>query len=225
MLEQGDSVIGTYNSNEGSAKELSEKYEKLDIKQVDLTDSESLSSFISSHNEVKLDGIVNNAGIFEEIDFTNFDKKAFEKTFMINTFAPLYLVQGLSQNLKSGASIVNIASTDAMVGSIVGIAYSASKAALINITQSMTNILADRKIRANSLSLGWMGTGMEAPAELLEIARDYNPLKKIGSYEEVAKSVLFLLSEDSSFVNGTNITVDGGDMATNYILQKEAELT
>ncbi|HYH75460.1 MAG TPA: SDR family oxidoreductase [Candidatus Saccharimonadales bacterium] len=226
LLEKGHTVIGTYNANAAAAQELQQKYPhpQLTIRHVDLLNSEDLDDFTQGLTDVQLDGIVNSAGVFLEIDFEHFDKQAFEDTFRINAFAPLYLVNNLSHNLKDGASIVNIASNDALVGAIVGLAYSASKAALINITQSLANTLASRNIRANVIAPGWMGDGMQAPPELLELAAQYNPLKRAGAYDEVAKAVWFMLSEDASYVNGTTLIVDGGDMATNYLLQKESEL-
>lgn len=224
LLKDGCKVIGTYNTHKETADELTAQYPNLSMHYVNLLDSQSLDSFVNNVKQESLDGIVNCAGVFLEIDFHDFDKNAFEDTFKVNTFAPLYLTQGLSKSLKDGSSIVNIASNDAMVGAIVGIAYSASKAAIINITQSLANILADRKIRVNVVAPGWMGDGMQAPDELLKVAAEYNPLKRVGSYEEVAQTVLFLLSDKSSYVTGTTLIVDGGDMATNYILQKEAEL-
>lgn len=224
LLEQGHRVFGTYLSGEKSAEDLAHKYENLSISKVDLSRQGDIDTYIENLHNEKFDGLVNAAGVFLDIDFNDFDKKAFEDTFRINTFAPLYLVQGLQKKIKDEGSIVNIASNDAFVGSIVGIAYSASKASLINITQSLANILAPRRIRANVVAPGWMGDGMQAPEELLELARDYNPLKHIGTYEEIAQAVLFLLSDNASYINGTTLTVDGGDMATNYILQKEADL-
>lgn len=65
---------------------------------------------------------------------------------------------------------------------------------------------------------------MQAPKKLLKEAAKLNPLKRTGTYEEIANVVSFLLSEKASYVNGTTIVVDGGDMATNYILQKESEI-
>lgn len=224
LLQQGYAVYGTYNNHKEPAEKLRQKHENLEVSQVDLLDSTSLSRFINSLKNIELDGVVNSAGVFLDIDFKKMDKKAFEDTFKINTFAPFYLVHGLNPNLKEGSSIVNVASNDAMVGSVVGVAYSASKAALINITQSLANTLADRKIRVNAVAPGWMGDGMKSPKELLKIAADYNPLKRAGTYKEIAEVVVFLLSDKASYINGETIIVDGGDMATNYILQKEAEM-
>lgn len=220
LLSQGDKVIGTYNSSKPS--EVTN--ENFILHKVDLASDADINNLISYLNDTKLDGIVNSAGVFLDIDFKTIEHDQFEKTFRVNTFAPLYLVNSLRDNLVDGSSIVNIASNDAYVGSIAGIAYSASKSAIISITKSLANILAPRKIRVNAVAPGWMGDGMQAPEELLKLAKSLNPLKKIGSYEEIANVVLFLLSDKATYVNGETITADGGDMATSYILQKEAEL-
>jgi 3-oxoacyl-[acyl-carrier protein] reductase len=225
LLAKGYKVYGTYNKNEQAARQLEEKHEGLTVYQVDLGNLSEIAALAEKLKGVMLDGIVNAAGVFINIDFIQLEQEDFEKTFRVNAFAPVYLVQGLQANLNDGASIVNVASTDAFLGSIVGIAYSASKAALLNATQSLANILASRKIRVNAIAPGWIGDGMQAPEQLLKIAADYNPLKRTASYNEVAEVIDFLLSEKASYINGTTITVDGGDMATNYILQKEAELS
>lgn len=224
LLREGHIVYGTYNLGEEAALTLKSKYENLVLQHVDLSADGSVADFISVFKNVKIDGIINCAGTFLDLDFDHFDKKSFEDTFKINTFSALYIANGLSGNLVDGASVVNVASNDAFVGSIAGIAYSASKASLISITKSLANILSPRKIRVNAVAPGWMGDGMKAPEELLKIAVELNPLKKIGSYKEVADVILFLLSDKASYVNGETITIDGGDMATSYILQKEAEL-
>lgn len=224
LLEDGNKVYGTYNKGEESALALGHKFENLVPAKVDMGNQKEVSEYIASLQDINLDGIVNCAGVFLDIDFENFDADSFENTFRINLFSPLYITNGLAKNLVDGASIVNIASNDAFVGSIAGIAYSASKASMISVTKSLANILASRKIRVNAVAPGWVGDGMQAPKELIEIAKELNPLKKIGSYTEVADVVLFLLSNKASYINGETITVDGGDMATSYILQKEAEL-
>jgi len=65
---------------------------------------------------------------------------------------------------------------------------------------------------------------MRAPQALLDLAADYNPLKRLGSYEDMANLICFLLSEEAAYVNGTVVVADGGDMAKNFILDKESEL-
>jgi NAD(P)-dependent dehydrogenase (short-subunit alcohol dehydrogenase family) len=223
LLEAENTVYGTFNSNQAAADTLAAAHENFHPVQADFTKQDSVAGVAKSLGSVRLDGIVNSAGIFLDTDFANFDATGFEATFRVNAFTPFYLVQALQSNLRDEGSIVNISATDAMTGSISGIAYGASKAALINLTQSLTNVLAPRKIRSNALALGWVGDGMQSPEGLLKLAADYTPLKRNATYKEVAQVILFLLSDQSSYINGAVIPVDGGDMATNYILQKEAE--
>jgi len=224
LVDEGYFVYGIYNTNKSEAEKLKKELINVEIFQCDFSNRENTLSLISKIKEIKFHGIVNSAGVFLDIDFNNFDMKVWEETFEINVHAPLLLSQGLKNSIVDGGAIVNISSTDGMVGSISGMAYSSSKASLINLTQSLANVFAPRKIRVNNIAPGWIGDGMEAPEELLKEVSGLNPLKRLGEYEEIANVVSFLLSEKASYVNGTTIVVDGGDMATNYILQKENEL-
>jgi NAD(P)-dependent dehydrogenase (short-subunit alcohol dehydrogenase family) len=224
LVEKGYYIYGIYNTNQEEAEKLRTYLKNVEIYQCDFTNRENTKSLIQKLKQVRFHGIINSAGVFLPINFDNFDMRIWEETFEVNLNTPLLLINGLKDNLEEKASIINISSTDGMVGAISGIAYSASKAGLINLTQSLTNILAPKKIRVNAIAPGWIGDGMQSPKELLDEAATLNPLKRIGSYEEIAQVVNFLLSDESSYINGTVITVDGGDMATNYILQKEAQL-
>lgn len=223
LVREGYFVYGIYNTEKDEAEKLKSELKNMEIFQCDFSNRENTKSLVEKLKMFRFSGVVNSAGVFLPIDFNNFDMKIWEETFEINLHAPLLLVNGLKDNLEDGSSIVNISSTDGMIGSISGIAYSASKAALINLTQSLANILAYKKIRANAIAPGWIGDGMQTSAELLKETADFNPLKRNGTYEEIAQVVNFLLSDKSSYVNGTVVTVDGGDTATNYILKKEAE--
>lgn len=222
LVDEGYFVYGVYNTHKDDAEKLKREIKNVEIFQCDFSDRKNTERLIKQLKGLSFHGIVNSAGVFFPIDFENFEMEIWEKTFEVNVNAPLLLVHGLKDQLENGASIVNISSTDGMVGSISGLAYSASKAALINLTQSFANILARKNIRVNAIAPGWIGDGMQAPKELLKEAAQLNPLKRNGTYEEIAQVVSFLLSEKSGYVNGTTITVDGGDAATNYILQKEA---
>lgn len=224
LVDEGYFVYGVYNTNKSEAEKIKKELNNVEIFQCDFSDRGNTLSLISKLKDVKFYGIVNSAGVFLDIDFDDFNMKAWEDTFEVNVCAPLLLVQGLRKNLEDGGSIVNISSTDGMVGSTSGLAYAASKAALISLTQSIAIIFASRKIRVNNIAPGWIGDGMQAPKELLKEAAKLNPLKRTGTYKEIANVVIFLLSEKASYVNGTTVVVDGGDMATNYILQKESEI-
>ncbi|MDO8557323.1 MAG: SDR family oxidoreductase [Candidatus Jorgensenbacteria bacterium] len=224
LVKEGYFVYGIYNTGKEEAEKLKNKLKNIEMFQCDFSNRKNTEALIQKLGKFRFKGIVNSAGVFIDVDLNNFDMKVWEKTFEINLNAPLLLIEGLKENLEKDASIVNISSTDGMIGSFSGMAYSASKAALINITQSLANILAPKKIRTNAIAPGWIGGGMGAPKELLKEVASLNPLKRVGTYEEIAQVVSFLLSDKSSYINGTTITVDGGDMSTNYILRKEAEM-
>lgn len=224
LINNGDFVYGTFFSNSKMANEIEASTSNIKMLQVDLADYESISNLAKTIQDIKLDGIVNSAGVFEEINFDKFDIAAFERNFKINAFAPVYLAHKLLNNLNDNTAIVNISSTDAMVGSNAGMGYSASKAALSNLSLSLANTLADRKIRVNAVAPGWIGTGMNSPQELLDIAIDYNPLKRVGTYEEIANIVSFLLSDEAGYINGAVIVADGGDLSKNYVLEQESKI-
>lgn len=224
LVDEGYFIYGVYNTNKSEAEKLKKELNSIEIFQCDFSKRENTLSLISKLKDIKFYGIVNSAGVFFDIDFDNFDMKAWEDTFEVNVHTPLLLSQGLKDNLEDGGAIVNISSTDEMVGSIAGMAYSSNKASLINLTQSLANVFASRKIRVNNIAPGWIGDGMQTPKKLLKEAAVLNPLKRTGTYKEIANVVSFLLSDKASYVNGTTIVVDGGDMATNYILQKEGEI-
>ncbi len=224
LVKEGYFVYGVYNTNKKAGEKLVEELKNIKIFQCDFSNRDNTNKFIKELVGVNIYGIVNSAGIFMEDDFKNFDTKNWDNTFEVNLNTPLLLVQKLQNQIENKGAIVNIASTDGMVGSISGLAYSSSKAALINLTQSLANVLASKEVRVNAISPGWIGDGMQSPPELLKEAAELTPLKRAGEYEEIAEVVSFLLSSKASYINGTNIVVDGGDSATNYILQKEASI-
>jgi NAD(P)-dependent dehydrogenase (short-subunit alcohol dehydrogenase family) len=108
-----------------------------------------------------------------------------------------------------------------MNGCFASIAYSASKAGLINLGKSLGNIFGPKGIRVNTISPRWVGSGMDSPA--LKEAEGNTPLGRIAKSEEVAKLVNYLISEEASFINGENIVIDGGYSNVDPILKKEAD--
>ena len=221
LVSEGYFVHGTYNTGEKEAGGLKEKLKNVEIYQVDFTNRQKLLELVEKLKKYQLDVIVNNAGVihFELFDTLTID--SWDDTLSVNLTAPLLICHGLRKNINRGGSIINISSTDGSSGCYASIAYSVSKAGLINLTKSLGNIFGPINIRVNSVSPSWVGAGMDSPA--VKEAVDNTPLGKIATFDEIAKVVSFLVSEKASYINGTDITVDGGYSNVDPILKKEAE--
>ena len=139
-------------------------------------------------------------------------EEQFDTIFGLNVRGTLFTVQKALPMIRNGGSIVmngSIASVKGMPGMSV---YGASKAALRSFARTWLVELKDRKIRVNVMSPGPIDTSaMEnMPPEMKEQFRSMIPRKELGRPEEIATAVLFLASDDSSFVNGSELSVDGG---------------
>ena len=165
----------------------------------------------------KLAGCVNNAGIIQPqlLQFT--EKKDILEIFEINTFSSFLLTQKLIQNkkLNRNASIVFTNSISGVYCSAVGEAlYSASKGAINGYLKGLALEMANRGIRVNSVNPGVIETNLfnstSMPPEELEEKKKKYPLKRFGKPEEVAYAVVYLLSDASQWVTGTNLVIDGG---------------
>jgi len=221
LVKEGYFVYGTYNTGEKEATKLKEQLKNIDIFKVDFLDREQTTNFIEKLKDIKFKSIINNAGAFEPEDFNNFNIKLWDKVLEVNLNTPLLISMKLQDNIIDNGSIVNISSTDGLIGSFASISYSASKAALINLTKSLANNLGKRKITVNSIAPGWIDTAM-ATDESYE-ATKLTPLGRNGKPEEVANLVSFLISDKASFINGETIVIDGGYTCVDYIMKKEAE--
>jgi NAD(P)-dependent dehydrogenase (short-subunit alcohol dehydrogenase family) len=223
LLDEGYTVIGTYNTGKAEAESLVKAHPQLTMLQADFSQRESTQALIDQLTHRRLDGLVNNAGVFEEMSTANLDIKVWDQSFEVNVTAPLLLSTGLK--FADHAAIVNVASVDAYFAGFLGIGYAASKAALINLTKSLAVNLAPR-VRVNAVAPGWINTAMGADATGVEAeAIAKAPLKRNGTPEEVAALICFLLSDKASFVNAEIINVDGGYRVVDEVLQREAAVT
>ncbi|QDY89226.1 SDR family oxidoreductase [Arthrobacter sp. UKPF54-2] len=221
LSETGWMVIATYNTGLDEAMELRRTH-GVEIRHLDMTDRQSSLDFASRiRSEFALDGLVNNAGLLEKEGFDEFTLGAWDRSLEVNVTAPLILAQEIGRHMRPGGSIVNIASTDAYVGSFRSIAYSASKAALLSVTRSLANILGPRGIRVNAVTPGWVDNGITA--ESYEAA-NLTPLGRNGSPDDIAKVVAFLLGPEAAFITGASIVTDGGYSGVDFYMKKENDL-
>jgi NAD(P)-dependent dehydrogenase (short-subunit alcohol dehydrogenase family) len=214
----GWKVVVTYNTGRDEAQEFRRSH-GVEVRQLDLTDrSRSLDFVRQIRDEFSLNALVNNAGILEKEPFGEFTYDAWDRSLEVNVTAPLILAKEIGLNMAAGGSIVNIASTDAYIGSFRSIAYSASKAALLSVTRSLANVLGPRGVRVNAVTPGWVDSGILA--EPYEAAR-LTPLGRNGRPDDIASIVAFLLSTDASFITGASIVADGGYTGVDYFMKKE----
>ncbi len=165
----------------------------------------------------KIDGLVNNAGATVTIPVQFINRENLEGLMQVNTVAPILLFQRLmkAKRLGKGASVVFTASISGLCCAVLGNSlYSTSKAAIGGFVKNAALELAGKNIRVNAVCPGMIDTHIldagVVGADDLERERQKYPMKRFGKPEEVAWSIIYLLSDASSFTTGSTLVMDGG---------------
>lgn len=160
----------------------------------------------------RIDVVLANAGVGEFVPLEGVTEKHFDKIFSVNVKGVLFTVQKALPLLNDGGSIILIGSVAGVKGTPGLAVYGASKAAIRNFVRGWTVELKDRRIRSNVVSPGPIATPLTVaqPQDAMEKLVSSIPMGRIGEPDEVARAALFLASDDSSFVTGTELFVDGG---------------
>lgn len=165
----------------------------------------------------RLDALVNNAGISPKgaggarLGTITTPLQDWQRVFQVNFFASILLARGLLDELsKAKGSVVNVTSiAGGRVHPFAGAAYSTSKAALMALTREMAHDFAPRGVRVNAISPGEIDTSILSPGTE-KIVEEQIPMRRLGTPEEVAKAIYFLCTDQSSYVNGTELHINGG---------------
>ena len=161
-----------------------------------------------------VDLLVNNAGVFDYVSHAGTTRAIWQRTIDVNLTGAFLVAWAVKDGMieRGYGRIVNMSSISALDARPMSIAYSASKAGLVGLTKSLAAALAPHKIRVNAVAPGLIDTEILEGVEqsVLERLIDATPMKRIGTPEEIAAMVFFLLSDESGFTTGQTIVSDGG---------------
>ena len=220
FAENGYNVVINYVSDKTDVKELEKEFKEKNVQSLilkaDVTNAKEIENVVEQAIEKfgKIDVLVNNAGITKDNLLMRMSEEEFDKVIEVNlkgTFIVTKIVTRYMMKKRSG-SIINLSSVVGVAGNAGQCNYSASKAGVIGFTKSLAKELASRNIRANAVAPGFIETDMTAVLSdtVKENIHNQIPMKRMGSAREVANVIYFLGSDESSYVSGQVINIDGG---------------
>lgn len=219
--QEGASVIACTRSISDELKDayrqLSETY-NVDIYAIcmDLSDQEAIKQGMKEVTALKIpiDILVNNAGIARFKPFVLSKLDDFKEVMQVNFYAPVLISQYVVKNMirQRKGSIINFCSVSGLDMNAGNSVYGASKAAIASLTRTMAKELAKTNIRVNAICPGFVETDMnqQIAADYVESMMQQIALGRVAKPEEIAKVAVFLASDDSSYMTGQIIRVDGG---------------
>ncbi|MFH0827865.1 MAG: 3-oxoacyl-[acyl-carrier-protein] reductase, partial [Candidatus Omnitrophota bacterium] len=220
LSRAGCHISFSYRTNEAEAKKLEEEILRLGRKvrafRVDIKDYDAVREWVEQTRELfsGIDIVINNAGIIKDKALMLMDKDDWNEVISTNLTGTYNLCRAAIIGLmkqKSG-NIINISSVSGIIGLPRQTNYSASKAGMIGFTKALAKEIAPFNIRVNVIAAGFIETDMtkNLNENLKNKMLAQIPLSRFGTSEEVAKAVKFLAEEESSYITGQTIVIDGG---------------
>ncbi|MCW8852129.1 MAG: SDR family oxidoreductase [Gammaproteobacteria bacterium] len=181
--------------------------------QVDVSDEQQLARSLAKAEKQlgKLDIVVNNAGI-GDVGFTleETEQSLIERTTRINQWGVLYGLKHAPKYMNNGGSIINTSSMAAIINLIASGVYSATKAAVISMTRMSALELGDRGIRVNAVCPGYIATALGSGDEGVDLCEAMTALGRVGTTDDLTGLYHFLASDESGYLTGQALQVDGG---------------
>ena len=216
LNETGANILASGTKIE-KLEELKKKYEKIKILKFDISQSEKIEEFIeNATNELggSLDGIINNAGITLDNLAIRMSLDEWQKVININLTSTFLLSKfAIKKMLKNkSGKIVNITSVVGHTGNLGQANYTASKAGIVAMSKSLAIEYAKKNININCISPGFIKTAMtdKIDEKFKEVIISKIPSARLGEPDDIANAVLFLSSDQSNYINGETIHVNGG---------------
>lgn len=222
LAEEGASVVVNYSTSKEGAdrvvKAIERKGGKALAVQANMSNQKDIDRLFSETKKAfgKIDILVNNAGIYEFAPIEEITAEHFHKHFDLNVLGLLLACQAALKHFNpAGGSIINISSLASKSRAPYATVYSATKAAVDSITQSLGGELGARKIRVNAINPGVVETEGTHSAgimksELREHVEERTPLGRIGQPKDIAAAAVFLASDDADWITGETLVITGG---------------
>ncbi len=219
FANQGYDVVVNYNSSEEKANQLKDLLEKeynvsAMAYKADVSNEQEVKEMISTiiNKYEKIDTLVNNAGIVFDRNFEDITIDEFKRTLNVNVIGAFIVARECLKYMNKGSTIINVSSTSGTkVITPESLDYNISKVGLQSLTRDLACQLKPN-IRVNAIAIGWADTEMnkDLPKELIEEERKKIYLERFADPSEIANAIYFLASEESSYINGEILTIDGG---------------
>ena len=216
LSEVGANILAT-GTKIDKLKDLKDKYENIKISQFDISQSDKIEKFIeNSTNDLggSLDCIVNNAGITQDNLAIRMSLEEWKKVIEVNLTSTFLMSKyGIKKMLKNkSGKIINITSVVGHTGNLGQANYSASKAGIVAMSKSLAIEYAKKNINVNCISPGFIKSAMtdKIDDKFKEVIVQKIPSGRLGEPDDIANAVLFLSSDQSSYINGETIHVNGG---------------
>jgi 3-oxoacyl-[acyl-carrier protein] reductase len=218
--EEGSTVISADIDIEGAQKtveEMQKRGHSAQAARVDLSDTgdieKMVSDIVKKYGNIHI--LVNNAGVFSKVQIPDMTEKEWDRVMNVNLKGAFFLSKEVFPYMikQQYGKIVNVSSLSAKRGGFTsGINYGVSKAGLISVTKYMANYGGKYGINVNSIVPGFVDTDMfrNHPQEKKEAVIRSIPIGRIARTDEVAKAILFLVSEDSGYITGEIMDINGG---------------
>ncbi len=218
LAEEDNNIVLNYNKSEENAKKIQKEYTDLgknvEIFKADVTKREEVRRLVefTIQKYKKIDVLINNAGISQSKLFTEVTEEEWRYVIDNNLTSVFYMSQEVVPYMiqQQSGCIINISSIWGMVGSSCESVYSVSKAGVDGLTKALAKELGPSHIRVNSIAPGLIDTQMnqDLSEEVLEEIKEETPLGKIGTPEDIAKCVKWLIEDE--FTTGQIISINGG---------------